>query len=70
MTHHGETLYGGYPLIDGVIIEQPLEDEALLPRPHFVLAVQHQRIGLIITFECVSVRHTKIRNAHRVGHCQ
>lgn len=66
MTHHGETLYGGYPLIDGVIIKQPLEHKALLPRPQIVLAVQHQRIGLIITFECVGVRHAEIGNAHRV----
>lgn len=68
MTHHGESFDGGYPLVDGVIVEQPLQYESLLPRSDLHLAVQDQGIGFAVTHQRVGVRHPQVGDAHRMGH--
>lgn len=67
MTHHGEPLDRWYPLVDGVVVEQPLEDESLLPRPDLYLAVEHQRIGFVVPEQRVGAWHPQVGDAHRVG---
>jgi len=67
MTHHGEPLDRGYPLVDGVVVEQPLQDESLLPRPDLHLAVEDQWIGFVVPEQRVGSWHPQIGDAHRTG---
>lgn len=74
---HGQRLrwlFAGYPLVDVLIVQQPLEDEALLAGIDLVLAVEHQ-LGRAVGANATVVhdvhgRHLQADDAHRLTDCE